>query len=98
MNFIVELSSSNEYNAIYVCVNRLTKMTHFCLTTTEISSERTVKLYLQHIFKHHDLFTDIVSDKRFQFIFKFTTKLLELLDVKENKSITYHLQFNEQTK
>ena len=98
MNYIVELPESKGHNAIYVCVDKFTKMAHFCSITINVIVEETIKLYLRHVFKHHDLLTDIVSDRGPQFIFKFTTKLLELLDVKENKSITYHFQFNEQTK
>src|SRR5271169_1287906 len=97
MDFIVELPLSDEYNAIYVCVDRLTKMAHFCPTTTEARSEITAQLYLRHIFKHHGLPDDIVSDRGTQFISKFTTKLLELLDIKGNKSTAYHPQSDGQT-
>ena len=96
MNYIIELSPSNEYNAIYVYVDRFTKMTHFCPTTIEVTSEGTVNLYLQYIFKYHDLPTNIISDKDPQFTSKFIAKLLELLDIKENKSIIFHSQSDEQ--
>ena len=92
MDYIIELPSSNGYNAIYVCVDRLMKMTHFCPTTTEITSEETTNLYLQHIFKHHDFPIDIIFDKDSQFTSKFIAKLLELLDIKGNKSTVFHPQ------
>ena len=97
MDFIVELPPSNGYNAIYVCVDRLTKMAHFSPTTTEITSEGTANLYLQHIFKHHGLPIDIISDRGPQFTSKFTAKLLELLDIKGNKSTAFHPQSDGQT-
>jgi len=97
MDFIVELPMSDEYNAIYVCVDRLTKMAHFCPTTTEATSEITAQLYLRHIFKHHGLPDDIVSDRGTQFVSKFTATLLELLDIKGNKSTAYHPQSDGQT-
>jgi RNase H-like domain found in reverse transcriptase/Reverse transcriptase (RNA-dependent DNA polymerase)/Integrase zinc binding domain/Chromo (CHRromatin Organisation MOdifier) domain/Integrase core domain/Retroviral aspartyl protease len=97
MDYIVELPPSNGYNAVYVCVDRLTKMAHFSPTTTEITAEETANLYLQHIFKHHGLPTDIVSDRGPQFTAKFTAKLLELLDIKGNKSTAFHPQSDGQT-
>ena len=97
MDFIVELPPSNDCNAIYVCVDRLTKMAHFCPTTTEVDSEATAQLYLQHVFKHHGLPDDIVSDRGPQFVSKFTTKLLESLNIKGNKSTAYHPQSDGQT-
>src|SRR5271156_977263 len=54
MDYIVELPESGGYNAIYVCVDRFTKMAHFCPTTTKVTAEETAKLYLHHVFKHHD--------------------------------------------
>ena len=62
MDFIVELPESNGFNAILVCVDRLTKMAHFCPTTTNVTAEITADLYLRHVFKHHGLPTDVVSD------------------------------------
>ena len=45
MDFIVELPPSNGFNAILVCVDRLTKMAHFCPTTTNVTTEGTAQLY-----------------------------------------------------
>jgi Integrase zinc binding domain/RNase H-like domain found in reverse transcriptase len=39
MDFIVEPPESNGFNAILVCVDRFTKMAHFCPTTTNVSSK-----------------------------------------------------------
>jgi hypothetical protein len=97
MDYIIELPPSNGYNAIYVCVDRLTKMAHFSPAITEITAEGTTNLYLQHIFKHHDLPTDIISDRGPQFTSKFIAKLLELLAIKGNKSTAFHPQSDRQT-
>src|SRR5579859_5113062 len=61
MNFIVQLPISDSYDAIYVCVNRFTKMAHFCPTNSTITVEGTVSLYLKHMFKNHGLLDDIES-------------------------------------
>src|SRR5947207_9641219 len=76
MDYIVELPPSNGYDAVYVCVDRLTKMAHFCPTTSNITAEQTAQLYLQNIFKHHGLPNNIVSDRGTQFTAKFTHRLL----------------------
>src|SRR5271163_2651871 len=97
MNYIVELPESKGHNAIYVCVDRFTKMAHFCPTTINVTAEEMAKLYLRHVFKHHDLPHDVVSDRGTQFTFKFMSRLLELCDIKSNKSIEFHSQLDDQT-
>jgi transposase InsO family protein len=93
MDYIVELPNSQGYNAIYVCVDRLTKMAHFIPTT----AEGTAKLYLREVFKHHGLPKDIVSDRGPQFTAKFTKALLEACAIKGNRSTAYHPQSDGQT-
>ena len=97
MNYIIELPESKGYNAIYVCVDRFTKMTHFCPITINVTVEETIKLYLRHVFKHHDFPHDVVFDRDTQFTFKFMSKLLELCDIKSNKSTAFHPQSDGQT-
>jgi hypothetical protein len=97
MDFIVELPPSQGYDTIYVCVDRFTKMAHFCPTTTRISAEGTADLYLRHVFKNHGLPRDIVSDRGPQFVSKFTRALLDLCDIKGNRSTAFHPESDGQT-
>jgi len=97
MDFIVELPESGGYNAILVCVDRLTKMAHFCPTTTRVDAKETARLYLKHVFKHHGLPDNIVTDRGTQFTSRFTTRLLELCDIHSNKSTAFHPQSDGQT-
>ena len=97
MDFIVELPMSRGYDAIYVCVDRFTKMAHFCPTNSDVTAEGTADLYLRHVFKNHGLPNDIVSDRGPQFISKFTRRLLELCEIKGNRSTAYHPQSDGQT-
>jgi hypothetical protein len=97
MDFIVELPPSNGFNAIYVCVDRFTKMAHFTATTTEVTAEDTASSYLRNIFRLHGLPTDIVSDRGPQFTSKFTKALLRLCDIKGNLSTAFHPQSDGQT-
>jgi transposase InsO family protein len=90
MDFSVQLPPFHGFDAIHVCVNRLTKMAPFAPTSLNITAEQTADLYLRHVFKNHGLPKDIVFDRGTQFVSKFTRRLLELLDVKGNRSTAYH--------
>jgi len=96
-DFIVELPMSSGHNAIFVVVDRFTKMAHFIPTTTNITAEGTADLYMQHIFRIHGFPKDIVSDRGTQFTSKFWSRLMELCDVKQNLSTAYHPQSDGQT-
>ena len=97
MDYIVELPQSNGFDAIYVCVDRFTKMAHFIPMTVQVTAEETAKLYLRHVFKHHGLPDNIVSDRGAQFTSRLTKSLLELCDIRGNKSTAYHPQSDGQT-
>ena len=90
-------SPSNGFNAIFVCVDRFTKMAHFCPTMTAVTAEQTANLYLRNVFKHHGLPDEIVSDRGAQFVSKFTKTLLQLLEIKGNHSTAHHPQSDGQT-
>src|ERR1700738_2485136 len=81
MDYIVELPKSEGYDAIYICVDRFTKMTHFIPTYTTVTAEQTAQLFYRHVWKHHGLPTDVISDHGPQFVAKFTRRLLEKLEV-----------------
>jgi len=77
MDFIVELSLSEGCDAIYICVDWLTKIAHFIPTKTTITAEGTARLFYQHVWKHPSPPADNVSDKGPQFVASFTRQLLE---------------------
>src|SRR5271170_5502881 len=45
MDFIVELSPSEGYDAIFVCVDRLTNMAHFIPCTSDVPAAQAAHLY-----------------------------------------------------
>ena len=73
------------------------KMAHFIATNSNITAEGMVGLYLRNIFKSHGLPEDIISDRGSQFVARFTWRLLELVEVKGNRSTVYHPQSVGQT-
>jgi len=97
MDFVIQLPLSQGYDAIYVCVDWFMKMAHFVATNSNITAEGTGDLYLRNIFKGHGLPEDIVSDRGSQFVSKFTRRLLELVEVKGNRSTAYYPQSDGQT-
>ena len=97
MDFIIELPSSQGYDAIYVCVDRFTKMAHFISTNSNVTAEQTTDLYLRNVFKNYGLPNDVVLDCGTQFVCKFSRRLLELLDIQGNWSTAYHPESNGQT-
>jgi hypothetical protein len=97
MDYIVELLMSEGYDAIYVCVDRLTKMVHFILTTMKVTAEQMAQLFYQYVSKVHGLPHDIISDCGPQFVSQFMWHLLEKLGVQGNRSTSHHPQSDVQT-
>jgi hypothetical protein len=97
MDLIVELPLSDGFDAILVCVDRFTKMAHFIPTNSNVTAEQAAQLYLRNVFRLHGLPSDIVSDRGQQFTSRFTRRLLELCDIKGNRSTAYHPQSDGQT-
>jgi hypothetical protein len=70
-NFVTELLMSNEFKVILTIINRLTKMRHYISCTTEkeeTSAEKTAHLLINHVWKLHELFDIIISNRESQFI------------------------------
>jgi hypothetical protein len=97
MDLIVELPPSSGHDAIFVCVDRFTKMAHFIPTTSNVTAEQAAHLYLRNVFRLHGLPANIVSDRGQQFTSRFTRRLLDLCDIKGNRSTAYHPQSDGQT-
>jgi hypothetical protein len=53
-DFIGELPKSSSFNVIYVISDRLMKMAHFILTTTDVSALDLMRLHIQHIWNPTD--------------------------------------------
>jgi len=59
MDFMVSLPSSRGFDVV---VDRFSKMAHFIPTKDEATAQETGRLFFTHVFKHHGLPKDIVSD------------------------------------
>jgi hypothetical protein len=62
MDFMVSLPPSRGFDDIKVVVDRFSNMAHFIPTKDEATAQKTRRLFFTHVFKHHGLPKDIVSD------------------------------------
>ncbi len=100
LNFIINLSESDESNAILTVIDRLSKKRHYisCWSDDEeIFAEQTVKLLLIWVFRTHELSRSIVFNHDSQFILIVWTFLCLRLDIKVKLFIDYYLQIDDQT-
>jgi IS30 family transposase len=97
MDFIIDLPSSKAFDSIFVVVDRLTKMAYFMPYNKTVTSEETARLFMDNIYKYHDLSDDIISDRGSLFTSKFWQLLFKILKVKIKLSSTYHPQTDGQT-
>ncbi len=76
MDFITKLPVTKRgHDAIYVVVNKLTKMVHLIPTHTKCNARQTALLYYENVWKLHGVPQKIVSDRGPQFISSFTRAL-----------------------
>src|SRR6266481_3744745 len=94
---IGELPDSKGYNAILMVVDHLSKRIHAIPTVTSLDSARVAQLFLEHIWCHHRLPEEVISDHGSAFVSNFSHELAVLLGVKLTPSTSYHLQTNGQT-
>ena len=100
LDFIIDLSKSDENNAILTVIDRLSKKRHYisCWSDDEeIFAEQTVKLLLIWVFRTHELSRSIVFDRDSQFISIVWKSLCLRLDIKMKLFTDYHSQIDDQT-
>src|SRR5258706_1473499 len=94
---IRELPDSKGYNAVLMVVDCLSKWIHAIPTVTSLDSARVAQLFLEHIWHHHRLLEEVISDHGSTFVSNFSHELTALLGVKLTPSTSYHLQTDGQT-
>jgi hypothetical protein len=101
MNFVIELSKiKNDFNAILMIINKLIKMHHYVLCTTEKDNtfaEKTVKLLINHVWKLHELSSTMISDRESQFIFLIWKIVCETSKINVKLSTTFHSKTDDQS-
>jgi hypothetical protein len=80
-----------------VAVDSITKRSHFVDTNTTISASSFTRLYVKHVWKHHDLPRKVLFNQGPQFLVEFTRELYCLLRIKLAATTAYHPQGDGQT-
>jgi hypothetical protein len=81
-------------------INRLSKMHHYIsciIDENDTTVEKTTKLFIQHVWKLHELFTTMISNRDFQFIFLVWDTICRMLRIKTKLFIAFHWKTNEQS-
>ena len=78
LDFVEGLPKSQGFEVILVVVDRLTKYVHFVPISHPYSTAKVVSLYMQYIFKLHDMPAFIVSDRDATFTSLFWSELFRL--------------------
>ncbi len=97
MNFITELSLSEEYNVICIIICHFIKKRHyvFCHWKDEdISVKEMIWIMLWNVYQLHDLLNSIVSNRDSQFISIMWQSLCKWLRIIVSLSTVYHSEIN----
>jgi hypothetical protein len=97
MDFMVSLPPLRGFDAIMVVVDRFSKMAHFIPTKDEAMAQEIGRLFFTHVFKHHGLPKDIVSDRNPKFTNKFWRTLWKRMGLELKMSTSFRPQTDGQT-
>ena len=89
VDFITKLPVVAGKDTILVVCDRLSKMTHFVVTTEEMSAEGLARLFWDNVWKLHSLPESVVSDGGPQFIAKLTKELNKMLGIETKLSAVF---------
>ncbi len=101
INFITELSLSEDYNVICIIICHLIKEHHhvFChWEDDDISVEETIWIMLWNVYQLHDLLSSIVSNRDSQFISTMWKSLCKRLRITASLFTVYHSEIDDQSK
>ncbi len=101
MNFITELSLSEDYNVICTIIYRLIKERHYVFCHWEnddILVKETIWIMLWNVYWLHDLLSSIVSNRDSQFISTMWKSLCKRLRITASLFTVYHSEINDQSK
>ncbi len=101
MNFITELSLSEDYNIICTIICCFIKERHYVFCHWEdddISVEETVWIMLWNVYRLHDLLSSIVSNRDSQFISTMWKNLCKWLRITASLFTVYHSEIDDQSK
>jgi hypothetical protein len=98
MDFITLLPKRARGNAgLFVVVERLSKIIRIATTPANMDAPEVARLLHTHVYRHHGLPLEIISDRDPIFMSKFWTTLFGMLCVMLRPSSAYHPETDGQT-
>ncbi|GJS09677.1 putative reverse transcriptase domain-containing protein [Tanacetum coccineum] len=98
MDFITKLPRTrNEHDAIWVVVDRLTKLAHFLAIREDYSTEKFARLYTDEIVVRHGVPVSIISDRDARFTSRLWQTFHKALGRRLDMSTAYHPQIDGQS-
>ncbi|CAA0825651.1 Unknown protein, partial [Striga hermonthica] len=98
MDFVTGLPRSSEHHdAIWVVVDRLTKVANFLPVSMKMSLDKLAEIYTRGIIRLHGVIITIVSDRDPRFVSRFWHSLHEAMGTKLEFSSAYHLKTDGQS-
>jgi transposase InsO family protein len=97
MDFETGLLECKGYDAIWVVVDRLSKMRHFVPSHTTVDARGLAELFVKEVVRLHGLPKTIVSDRGPQFATVFWKRLCDRLGMEQKLSMAYHPETDGQT-
>ena len=98
IDFITHLPMTpNGHNAIFVAVDRCTKMVHLMPATDKVTAAEAARLLIDNVVKLHGVPEDFVSDRDPRFTGKFWQAFCQTLGIDKRMSTAFHPQTDGQT-
>ncbi|GKB80416.1 putative reverse transcriptase domain-containing protein [Tanacetum coccineum] len=99
MDFVNKLPKmTNDYDTIWVIIDRLTKTAHFLPIKETEPMEKLMKLYIKEIVTRHGVPVSIISDRDGRFTSLFWKALNKALGTRLDMSTAYHPETDDQSK
>ncbi|GJZ68992.1 putative reverse transcriptase domain-containing protein [Tanacetum coccineum] len=93
MDFITKLPRTRSgHDAIWVVVDRLTKLAHFVATREDYSTEKLARLYTDEIVTRHGVSMSIISDRDARSTSRLWQTFQKALGMRLDMSTAYHPQ------
>ena len=98
MDLIVRLpETKNKHDAVFVIVDKLSKMAHYVPTRTDADAPELARLFINNVVKLHGVPESIVSDRDSRFTSTFWRSLWEQFGTKLHMSTAHHPQSDGQS-
>ena len=96
IDFIINLSNSNDYMNIMIIIDQLTKMRHI-ISLKSLNIVKIAEIFTWNVFKLHELLNTIIFDCENQFIIIFWKILYTWLEIDSWFSTVFYSETDDQT-